>query len=87
MTDENQSEQPLGIRGMLGVGTDAEDGHTRISRGPRFLLVGGSRDTHEKMQHVAVKFNERVDERGKPLEKINSRELREIVEQVRDDVG
>jgi len=80
-------EKPLGIKGLLGLGLDGRDGHTRISRGPNFLLYGGSKDTHEKMQETALKFNECVRERGKPLHKINGKELQEIVERVREDVG
>jgi len=83
---KHDEDEPLGIQGLLGVGLDAKDDHKRISRGPNFLLVGGSKPTHEKMQQVALKFNDRVDHRGKKLPEINRRELDEIVDEVREDV-
>ena len=86
MGRESDSDKPLGIKGLLGVGFDGDGGLTRISRGPNFYLYGGSKDTHEKMQKTAVKFNECVDERGKALKDINRRELTEIVEEVREEV-
>ena len=86
MTEQGKDEKPLGIKGLLGLGLDGGDGQTRISRGQNFVLYGGSEQTHEKMQETALTFNKRVDERGKSLEQINSRELEEMVEEVRDDV-
>ena len=85
MADEKDKERPLGIKGLLGMGLDGQDGQTRISRGPNFLLYGGSKRTHERMQETALKFNEMVDERGKKIEEINHRELREIVDNIHED--
>jgi len=84
MRDDRDPERPLGIKGMLGVGLDNDDGHRRITRGPNFYLVGGSQRTHEYMQRIAIKFNEKVEERDKRLEDINARDLSEIVEELTD---
>ena len=81
---KNEDEQPLGIKGLLGLGLDGTDGHVRISRGPNFYLFGGSETTHEKMQGFAVKFSEGIDERGKKIDELNKRELEEIVESARE---
>jgi hypothetical protein len=67
---------------MLGLGFDADDGQTRITKGDNFLLYGGSKDTHAVMQETAVKINERLDERGMKLENAPRRELREITAEV-----
>jgi len=64
---------------MLGIGLDAEDGHTRLTRGKNFVLYGGSKDTHEVMQETAVKINEHLDRRGKRLEDVSPREFRDIL--------
>ena len=85
MEQRKGENKPLGIKGLLGVGLDGRDGHTRISRGANFFLVGGSKQTHERMQHFALKFNERVDERGKKMEDINRHELQEIVEEIHEE--
>ena len=31
---------------LLGLGLDGKDGHTRITTGENFKLVGGSEETH-----------------------------------------
>ncbi len=49
---------------MLGLGFDADDGQTRITKGDNFLLYGGSQETHAVMQETAVKINEHLDRRG-----------------------
>jgi len=63
---------------LLGVAFDAQDGHTRLTRGKNFVLVGGSQETHSAMQETAVKINEQLDKRGKRLEDVSIRELRDI---------
>jgi hypothetical protein len=60
---------------MLGLAFDAEDGHTRITKGDNFVLCGGSQETHGVMQETAVKINEQLDQRGKRLEDVSFREL------------
>ncbi len=85
MTGMPQDEKPLRIRGLLGVGLDNDDGHTRITRGDNFYLCGGSEETHERMVETTLRFNEKVGQRGKPLEKINARELKEIAHELREE--
>jgi hypothetical protein len=71
---------------MLGLAFDAEDGHTRITKGDNFLLCGGSQETHTVMQETSVKINERLVERGKRLEDVSVRELRRIARDVWHEV-
>jgi hypothetical protein len=56
------------VVGFLGLGLDSEDGHKRLTRCEHFLLVGGSAETHERLQDTAVKFEDALRRRGKPLE-------------------
>jgi len=63
---------------LLGLGLDCEDGHTRITRGENFYLVGGSQQTHEVMQEHAVKINEKLKERGKTLGDLSKAEFTDI---------
>jgi hypothetical protein len=72
---------------MLGLAFDAEDGHTRITKGDNFVLCGGSQDTHAVMQETAVKINERLDQRGMRLEDASRSELRDIVKDVWHEVS
>lgn len=63
---------------MLGLALDAEDGQKRLTRGKNFVLFGGSSDTHAQMQETVIKVNERLEKRGKALEEVSVRELRDI---------
>lgn len=67
-------------RTLLGLGLDNEDGHKRITTGEKFVLVGGSAETHEKMTETTIKTFEELKRRRKHLETIDPRELREIIE-------
>ena len=69
--------------GILGLGLDGTDGHTRLTRGENFHLIGGSQETHEQMQESCVKFNEKLRERGKTLEKLEQSELRDLASECR----
>ena len=73
----SQSQTPQA--GLLGLGFDAEDGHKRLTRGPNFVLAGGSQETHGQMQETAIKINEHLDRRGKTLAEVSPTELRDIV--------
>lgn len=63
---------------LLGLGLDNDDGHVRVTKGENFHIVGGSRDTHEEMQEKCIKFNEKLDTRGKQLEELEKTEFLEI---------
>lgn len=67
---------------LVGLGFDAEDGHTRLTRGENFVLCGGSEETHGRMQETAVKVNEHLDRQGRRLQDISLAELRDICESV-----
>jgi hypothetical protein len=58
----------LRVLGLLGVGLDGTDGHRRLTRTEDFLIVGGSQQTHERLQQTAIKFEEALQQRGKRLE-------------------
>ncbi len=72
--------------GLLGVGLDGSDGHTRITRGDNFLLLGGSSDTHEVMQETAIKLNEELKSRRTTLDAVSAPELRDILHLVHDQI-
>ena len=66
---------------LLGLGLDS-DGHKRLTTGPNFALLGGSRDTHEQMTEKAVKINEKLRERGKQLHEVSHQEFDDIAQEV-----
>ena len=68
-----------GRAALLGVGLDNDDGHKRITTGEKFLILGGSEETHARMTETVVKTFEELKQRGKPLEDVESGELSEII--------
>jgi hypothetical protein len=71
------------ILGFLGVGLDGTDGHWRIARSEHFLLVGGSAETHERMQDTAIRFGEALKRRGKALPEVT---VEEVVDLLRESL-
>jgi len=81
MSNASKKQKKKGKAVMLGVGLDS-DGHKRVTTGPNFALVGGSKDTHEEMTEKAVKINEKLDAKGKTLETISHEEFDDIAHSV-----
>ncbi len=67
------------LGGIIGVGLDNEDGHKRITTGEKFVLLGGSQETHERMTETMVKTFEELKRRDRQLESVDPRELGEII--------
>jgi hypothetical protein len=63
---------------VLGLGLDNADGHTRITSGENFQLLGGSEETHGTMTEKAIKMNEQLKRRGKTLDSVSREEFHEI---------
>ena len=61
--DRDKSE----LVGFFGLGLDNKDEHQRLTRSEHFFLIGGSAETHEKMQDTATRFEEALRRRGKAL--------------------
>jgi hypothetical protein len=66
---------------MLGVGLDS-DGHKRVTTGPNFALLGGTKETHESMTEKALKINEKIAAKGKQLHELSRDEFDDIAESV-----
>jgi hypothetical protein len=66
---------------LLGVGMDS-DGHKRVTTGPNFALVGGTKETHEEMTEKAIKINEQLHSKGKALEEVSREEFDDIAASV-----
>ena len=76
---KKKPKSPTKVAGLLGVGLDNADGHKRITTGEKFVIVGGSEETHERMTETVVKTFEELKQRGKPLETVGRKELTEII--------
>jgi len=82
--DSREAGKDREILGFLGVGLDNKDGHQRLTRSEDFLLIGGSAETHERMQDTAIRFGEALRRKGKTLREASADEaldsLREALE-------
>jgi hypothetical protein len=72
------------VVGLIGVGLDNKDGHKRVTQSEEFLLVGGSEDTHEHMQDVAIHFSESLKQRGKRLRDASVEEILDLLHEAND---
>jgi hypothetical protein len=66
---------------LLGVGLDS-DGHKRITTGPDFALVGGTKETHEVMTEKAVLITEKLAAKGKALADVSREEFDDLAQSV-----
>jgi hypothetical protein len=81
MASRKKSPAQPAIRGILGLGLDQkrEDGEKRITQSENFLLVGGSEETHERMADTAMRFDERLRDKGKRLQDASPEEVRDLL--------
>ena len=75
----NHSRENKPKAGLIGIGLDNKDKHTRITKGDNFYLHGGSEETHEQMVETTVKFNEKLDAKGKQLEDLSKNEFLDMM--------
>ena len=81
---KRKSRNERRVVGFLGLGLDNKDGHQRISRSEHFLLMGGSQETHERMQNMAIKFSEALRREGKQLQETPVEEVLEILHEAQE---
>ena len=73
---------------LLGVGLDNQDEEeTRLTKGENYLLVGGSKQTHEIMQETAVRVNEQLEKKGKRLADLEPEEFRDVMAEAVEKTG
>ena len=74
-----KQKRAVRVVGILGVGLDGEGGHTRVTRTDHMVLVGGSAETHDRMQETAIRFAEGLEKRGKALKDASVREVADLL--------
>jgi hypothetical protein len=77
--DNTKKSPDAQVVGFVGVGLDNSDGHKRVTQSDEFLLVGGSKETHESMQDIAIRFSESLKKRGKRLPETPVAEVIELL--------
>ena len=82
MKRKSPKKPPAEVVGFVGVGLDGDD-HARITEVEHFLLLGGSVETHERMQETAVRFLEALEKRGQRLSEVTPEEAAELLREAR----
>jgi hypothetical protein len=72
------------VVGLVGVGLDNQDEHRRLTQSEHFLLVGGSAETHERMQDTAIRFEADLKRRGKRLQDASVEETIELLQKAQE---
>ena len=67
------------VLGLLGIGLDGSDKHVRITKAEDVLLVGGSEETHERMQETVIRVNEALERRGKSMRDVSGDEMANLI--------
>jgi hypothetical protein len=81
-TDRKRSDKQ--VLGFVGVGLDNQDEHKRVTHSEYFLLVGGSEETHDRMQDTAIRFTEELNRRGKKLRDTSADEAVDLLHKAID---
>jgi hypothetical protein len=76
---QEKEHKEVELVGFLGVGLDNKDGHQRLTRTEHFFLMGGSAETHQRMQDTAIRFNAALDGKGKQLREASSDEVIDLL--------
>ena len=72
---------PDTLKFLLGVGLDPDpEGHSRITKGEDYVLLGGSETTHESMQEHVERFQHSLKKLGTNLQHATEAEVREALE-------
>lgn len=71
------------VMGVLGVGLDGTDGHQRLTQADDVLLVGGSEETHDRMQETIIKVSEALERKGKRIREATVEELTGLIRDAR----
>ncbi|MHC4550644.1 MAG: hypothetical protein ACYTEZ_17930 [Planctomycetota bacterium] len=66
----------VSLRILLGLGFDS-DGHARVTAGEDYVLLGGSEQTHERMQDDIERFRDTLQQMGTDLQRASRDEVLE----------
>jgi hypothetical protein len=78
-----RTEKKKKIVRLLGVGFDAQDGHIRLTQGEKHDVIMGSAESHEYLQQLIHKIEEKIEKSGLSLEDIDPAEFSAFVGSVK----
>lgn len=87
MNSKKPKKPKAKVKAVVGVGLDGTDGVKRITRTEEGVLVGGSKETHERMQETAVKFAEGLEKIGKTLPEVSPKQAMDLLREAIERTG
>jgi hypothetical protein len=87
MPKKKQKQAEPTVAGVVGLGLDGSDGHKRVTRTEEMVLLGGSAETHERMQETAIRFGENLEKRGKTLQETSVGEALDLLRDAIEKTG
>ncbi|WOO41647.1 hypothetical protein [Rubellicoccus peritrichatus] len=76
----NQNQQPAKkVSGLVGFGLDNTDGHKRLTQGEKFVIAGGSEETHDRMTETVMKTFEDLKKSGRQIEDAEPKEVADLI--------
>ncbi len=68
---------------LLGVGFDADDGHIRITQSDHHDVFMGSAESHEYLEQLIQRIEDKIESSGLSLEDLDPDELSGLVNSVK----
>lgn len=81
----NRLKLTSSINHFIGICIDNDDGHKRLTQAEQFLIIGGSKESHELLTVACLKTFENLKQNGKRLEQIEPDELIAIINKIIED--
>lgn len=70
------------IVGLLGVGFDHQDGHTRITQAENYQVIMGSEKSHQALRELCSTIDRRIKESGRELIDYTPEEFMRIMQEI-----
>lgn len=67
---------------LIGRGFDHKPDEKRVTIADEFIVVGGSKENHERLQEEGIKMGEEARKRGKTLDQLSPAEMRDVMVKV-----
>ncbi len=80
--DREEMEKARIAGPVHGIGLDNEDGHVRITTMENFRLLGGSEETHGRMQEGAIRVNEKLRSQDRRVTDLTVRQFVDLAGEV-----
>ena len=84
MAEKPSESEEHRVVGFVGVGLDNSDGDKRLTRSEHFILIGGSQETHERMQDTAIRFAAGLRRRRKRLDEAAIEEVIDLFREAQE---